>query len=263
MTIDVRDEAYLERCRNEIYTRSHINGYSFIIDGTHFKLAKAPNNISPSMFYNRKGFKSLAAQVVIDPFFKVVQLDAGYSGNINDVTMYNQSSFRSILMDLISIYGEKYCCIGDNGYPIRKEMLTPYTGVEILSDLSEQYEKEMFSRIISSVRQSVERIFGILQRKWNLLVIGCEYNTARYIDFIYAIFGVHNYMLAEEDSYKMNIMNSNWEYAFNTQSLENCVAELDSIWETDELFIDGEISALREGECKRDIVRRGLLRQDY
>ena len=68
-------------------------------------------------FFNRKGWKSIAGQVVIDPFLKIVQFDTGFSGNTNDVSMYNVAAFKSILQVLIDRYKERYCCIGDNGYP--------------------------------------------------------------------------------------------------------------------------------------------------
>ena len=72
-----------------------------------------------------------------------------------------------------------------------KEMLTPYTSDEMLLDMSTFREKELFFRILSSVRQCVERLFGILQRKFYLLVSGYKYHLPIYIEFLFAIFNVH------------------------------------------------------------------------
>ena len=259
--IDVNDVEYLQKCKMKIFEKCRIDGYAFIIDGTHFRINKTPANVPAARFFNRKGWKSITGQVVIDPFFKVVQLDVGYSGNTNDVTMYNHAPFKGILKELIEQYGEYYCCIGDNGYPLRKEMLTPYTGEEMMIDPFEEFEKEIFSRVISSVRQFVERLFGILQRKWYLITAGCEYKLEAYIDFIFAIFIIHNFMLDNERLYAFNIMDASWQFPFEAQDIESNMEELNEIRESDVLMVDGVVSELRDGEAKRDIIRKGLLRQ--
>ena len=258
LQIDLSDQEYL--CRKAILDACGIDGYAFIVDGTHFRILKTPNGVPSRDFFNRKGWKSITGQVVIDPFFRVVQLDIGYTGNTNDVSMYNHAPFKQILKLLIDRYGEYYCCIGDNGYPTRKEMLNPYTGEEIRANSFDEYEKEMFSRILSSVRQIVERVFGILQRKWHLLVSGCEYSLQKFISFIFAIFNVHNFMLAIEEAYKFRIMDENWQYSNEGQSLERNIQALIEVRNSDELLVDGSISELKEGEQKRDIIRRALMR---
>ena len=52
--INIEDQPYLEHCRNKKVEHSQIDGYAFIIDGTHYPLLKAPANVDGSNFLTVK-----------------------------------------------------------------------------------------------------------------------------------------------------------------------------------------------------------------
>ena len=69
--------------------------------------------------------------------------------------LFNESSFKQLLININTTFNGRYMCMGDNGYPLREYLLTPYTANEILSSEASEIQKEPYNRIFSSVRQAV------------------------------------------------------------------------------------------------------------
>ena len=114
--------------------------------------------------------------------------------------MLHLSGFANKLQQIYTKYNGLYSCLADNGYPTREYMMTPYTAAEILQDPQVENDKVQFNAIVSSIRQAVERIFGILQRKWYLLVVECEYKIQDYLMFVQCIMVIHNFMIDNESN---------------------------------------------------------------
>ena len=178
------------------------------IDGTHYPIVKTPANEPGAPFFNRKEWKSIAGQVVIDSFFKIVQLDVGFSGNTNDVSTYNNTPFKNILMDLINRYGKLYCCIENNGYPTRIEMLTPYTGNGIMLYSPDKYEKKNVLPYIVKCTTTCGKIIWGIAKEISLASFWLRVSL-RQIDFVFAICNLHNFMLRVEETGRFAIMDNN------------------------------------------------------
>ena len=253
--IDLEDENALKTSREAILNVSGLDGFSFIMDGTHFPIRQLPKDTVKACFYNRKGFKSLGAQAVINAQFKVVSFDIGYPGSTNDSTMFSSSNFKVILEEIYQKYNGQYSCMADNGYSIREYVMVPYTAYEILKYPNSEVSKLQFNAIFSSVRQAVERVFGVLQRKFYILVIGCEYTLEAYIEFIQSCVIIHNFMIDEEESYKHCIMHDSWTFDGLPTGVAEALAQLNSLREDESFITENDNIALAVGQHKRDLLR--------
>jgi DDE superfamily endonuclease len=89
--------------------------------------------------------------------------------------------------------------------------MTPYRGVRY--HLKEQRQanqkpenaKELFNLRHSSLRNVIERIFGVLKRQWQILGgQGCEYSIGTQVDLFCALVGLYNFrkQCGEEDAFE-------------------------------------------------------------
>ncbi len=257
LQIDINDENKFRESSQDIkaLTNGLLDGFCFIIDGTHIPIIKLPANIPHQCFYNRKGGRSINCQAVINSSLEIVSFDCGYPGSTNDSQMLKISGFADLMKEIYYKYNGQYACLADNGYPLREHMLTPYTAGEILSDSNSEQDKVQFNAIFSSVRQAVERVFGILQRKWHLLVVGCEYNIDDYLMFVQSIMLIHNFMILNEETYKHTIMNDRWDFEGLPISLEDSITQLNALRDDPSFEIENDHLDLALGEQRRDLIR--------
>ena len=148
--------------------------------------------------------------------------------------------------------------MGDNGYPLREYSLTPYTANEILSSVASEIQKEQYNRIFSSVRQAVESVFGILQRKFFILVVGCEYRLEKYIMFIQSCMCIHNFLINEDSQYHLLIMGESWRFTQVPERIARAIERLQDLREDEEFIVETELSELILAEYKRDTIRYAL-----
>jgi hypothetical protein len=90
--------------------------------------------------------------------------------------------------------------LGDAGYGNSEFVIAPYRGVRY--HLKEQRQanrkpenaKELFNLRHSSLRNVIERIFGVLKRQWKILGgKGCEYSIDTQVDLFCALIGLYNF----------------------------------------------------------------------
>jgi DDE superfamily endonuclease len=98
--------------------------------------------------------------------------------------------------------------LGDAGYSNSQFVMTPYRGVRYhlkevrQASLKPENAKELFNLRHSSLRNVIERIFGVLKRQWQILGgQGCEYLIGTQKDLFCAIIGLYNFrkQCGEED----------------------------------------------------------------
>jgi hypothetical protein len=78
--------------------------------------------------------------------------------------------------------------------------MAPYRGVRYhlkevrQADQRPENAKELFNLRHSSLRNVIERIFGVLKRQWQILGgKGCEYSIESQIDLFCALIGLYNF----------------------------------------------------------------------
>ena len=147
------------------------------IDGTHIPVTP-PNQTAAKPFRNRKGFYSQNVLAACSFNLKFVFVLAGWEGSASD---------SAVLVDAMSTsfqipHGKYY--LGDAGYGLQKFCLTPYRGVRYhlrewsLGTDRPKNAQELFNLRHSSLRNAIERIFGVLKKRFPILTDSTAYPYA-------------------------------------------------------------------------------------
>lgn len=145
------------------------------IDGTHIPIRV------PALFAdenrNRKGVITTNVLAICDFNFKFIYLLPGFSGSAHDSRVFREAKLH---FGLTCPAGRYY--LGDLGYPNCDAVLTPYRGVLYHTEVwrrtgrrEPSNKQELFNRKHASLRNYIERIFGVLKRRFKILASDIEY----------------------------------------------------------------------------------------
>jgi hypothetical protein len=87
----------------------------------------------------------------------------------------------------------------DSGYPNQDGYLSPYTGTkyhlpEFRLAGAPTGKREIFNHAHSSLRNAIERAFGVLKQKWRILHGISSYPLEKQTDIIIACLALHNFI---------------------------------------------------------------------
>src|SRR6266540_3336732 len=87
----------------------------------------------------------------------------------------------------------------DSGYPNRPGYLAPYKGtkyhlLEFRAGPRPSGKKEVFNHLHSSLRNVIERSFGVLKMKWRILLELPSYPMVKQSKIIHACMALHNFI---------------------------------------------------------------------
>lgn len=136
------------------------------IDGKHVVIQQPVGGGSD--FYNYKGTNSVVLLAITDAEYRFVIVDIGVNGRMSDAAIFNRSDFLQALEsgqlglpDPCPLPGQilkaPYVFLGDEGFPLRNDLLKPYRAAELDT---ERYK--IFNYRLSRARRVVENSFGIL-----------------------------------------------------------------------------------------------------
>jgi DDE superfamily endonuclease len=98
-------------------------------------------------------------------------------------------------------YTDSVLILGDAGYSNSEYVLTPYRGVRYhlkeqrLANQTPQNKEELFNLRHSSLRNVVERIFGVFKGQWKILAgRGCDYSIETQVDLVLGLVALHNFI---------------------------------------------------------------------
>ncbi len=137
------------------------------LDGTHI-----PATIPPTLqkrFRNRKGYTSQNVLGVVNFDLTFSFILAGWEGSVHDGRVLNAAISEGLTLPDRKFY------LGDAGYGLSSFCLTPYRGVRYhLREWGAAGErpanaKELFNLRHSSLRNAVERVFGVLKNRFPVL----------------------------------------------------------------------------------------------
>lgn len=163
-------------------------------------------------------------------------------------------------MFLISYTNNSIPILGDAGYSNSEYVLTPYRGVRYhlkeVRQVSQKPEnaKELFNLRHSSLRNVIERIFGVLKRQWKILGgKGCEYSIDTQTDLFYALTGLYNFgKQNKEDLFEEGGI-SQQDEGINTEEESGAIIGPSSTWMNQkrdaiaaQMWIDYQSYLLRE-----------------
>ena len=112
------------------------------IDGKHV-LIQAPSN-SGSSFFNYKGTHSIVLLAVVDANYKFIYVDVGNYGRQSDGGTFSRSSLTTAMEKgtlslplpslLLNDIEAPYVFVGDEAFPLKKNLMRPYPGRNLPED---------------------------------------------------------------------------------------------------------------------------------
>lgn len=199
------------------------------LDGTHIDM-HVPASMA-SAYRNRKGSISQNVLAACTFDLRFCYILPGWEGSAHDSriltdALYNEGFF---------IPNGKYY-LGDAGYSNKDYLLCPYRGVQY--HLKEQKQaaqrpenaKELFNLRHASLRNAIERIFGVCKRRFQILKSAAEYDNQTQIDIVFAVTALHNFIMEHRQSH-------------NEVDMYLSPTELDE----DDIVEDGDSTSVTEG----------------
>ncbi|CAH1962620.1 unnamed protein product [Acanthoscelides obtectus] len=165
-------EQQFTQIAKEFYDKWNFPNCLGAIDGKHIRI-KCPHH-SGSMYYNYKNYFSIVLQAVADANCKFVTIDVGGYGKQSDGGTFRSSSLFHLLdtgrlnvpPDSVlpsSAVEAPYVFIGDEAYPLLRNLLKPYNRRNL------DVDREYFNMGLSRARRTVECAFGIINAKFRIL----------------------------------------------------------------------------------------------
>ncbi len=137
------------------------------LDGTHISAIIPVQDQGP--FRNRKGSLSQNVLCVVDFDLIITFVLVGWEGSAQDSRVLSDAISKGL-----AVFPDKYY-LGDAGYGLSEYCLTPYRGVRYHlkewrhSNRRPQNKEELFNLRHSSLRNVIERLFGVLKKRFPLL----------------------------------------------------------------------------------------------
>jgi hypothetical protein len=163
------------------------------LDGTHVEM-HIPTELQPR-YRNRKGTLSQNILAVCNFDMQFVYILASWEGSAHDARVLADAQAAQ---GFLTPKGKYW--LGDAGYGNSEFVLSLYRGVRYhlkevrQADQKPENAKELFNLRHSSLRNVIERIFGVLKRQWQILGgKGCEYSIETQIDLFCALVGLYNF----------------------------------------------------------------------
>ncbi|KAI3773729.1 hypothetical protein L1987_48259 [Smallanthus sonchifolius] len=173
------------------------------IDGTHVR-ASIPLN-EQAKYIGRKGYATQNIMAVCDFNMCFTFVWAGWEGTAHDTRIFNEALRRPEL-HFPRPTGDKYYVV-DAGYPNTKGYLAPFKGTNIRYHLPDfrrgqtsairapRGAKETFNYHHSSLRNIIERTFGVWKARWALLRdMHVNITYEHQVSIVIASMAIHNFI---------------------------------------------------------------------
>jgi hypothetical protein len=120
----------------------------------------------PKSYFNRKGFFGIVCLAGCDSRTKFHMFSSTSAGSTNDVIAWRASEVFRLIQE--GKLPSEYYIIGDDAFDCDSQVLVPYSGHGLGP------WKDSFNYHLSSMRQSIERAFGILTQRWGVFGGNCD-----------------------------------------------------------------------------------------
>lgn len=182
------------------------------LDGKHVTI-QAPAN-SGSQFFNYKKMFSIVLLALVDAHYRFIAVDIGGYGKNSDGGLFANSKLgKALEKNKLNVPTDNalpntqnvmpYVIVGDEAFPLKKYLLRPYPGSQILGDKS----KRIFNYRLSRARRVSENAFGILSQKFQLYNRRLKLKPENADKIILTTCILHNYIR----DYNINVQ----DYALN------------------------------------------------
>ncbi|XP_030745076.1 putative nuclease HARBI1 isoform X2 [Sitophilus oryzae] len=157
------------------------------VDCTHITI-KSPGGDVAELFRNRKRYFSINVQATSGPNLQILDIVSRYPGSYHDSYIFQRSSLKGKFQRR-ELPGY---LLGDAGYPCLPYLLTPFRQVRTPGE-------RRYNQAHIQTRNTVERLFGVLKRRFPCLSRGLatKISTSCYIIVACAI--LHNISITYRD----------------------------------------------------------------
>ena len=163
------------------------------IDGTHIPIKQPTENAHDFFSYKMK--YTINVQGVCDCRGVFIDVDVRWPGSLHDARVFSQSRISKMLREenLPMMYKRllpgddkvPVCLLGDPAYPLlpycMKEYSSPRNNAEVI-----------FNNMLRSARNTIERAYGRLKARWQILNRRLDIGLKDIPNIIYACFVLHN-----------------------------------------------------------------------
>ncbi|XP_022889181.1 protein ALP1-like [Olea europaea var. sylvestris] len=167
------------------------------IDGTHIPAMVTGHDTSS--YKNRYGTISQNVLAACNFDLEFIYVISGWEGSAYDFKVLSDALTRR---NGLKVPQGKYF-LGDCGFPNRRQFLTPFRGVCYhLQDFAGQGRdpentKELFNLRHASLRNVVERIFGIFKSRFTIFKTTPPFSYRTQAELVLACAGLHNFLRKE------------------------------------------------------------------
>ena len=161
------------------------------VDGTHIAISQPLENSHDYLCYKMK--YSLNVQGICDHTVVFMNVDIRWPGSVNDAKVFANSNVNHALRENLLPQGYRQLLpgtekvpliiLGDPAYP-----LLPYCMKEFAS--THNNGQVVFNNLLRSARNTIERAFGRLKMRWQILDKKKLENVP---EMVYACFVLHNF----------------------------------------------------------------------
>ena len=150
-------------------------------------------------YRNRKGYISQNVLAACNFEMEFAYVLAGWEGSAHDGTVYRDAHYNQGFTTPPGKYW-----LGDAGYSNTDTILVPYRSTryhlkeQIKAGKKPENSKELFNLRHASLRNVIERIFGVVKRKYQILQSASEYSMDTQTRIILACTTLHNWVRLKE-----------------------------------------------------------------
>jgi hypothetical protein len=178
------------------------------IDGSHIHCA--PPAIDRASYRNRKGFCSQNCLFACNFSLQFVYSLTEWEGSATDARVFEDACQHDLQIPATKYY------LADAGFPLCDRLLVPYRGVRyhlaewgranvwcvtsmtvsilLTSVARPRNMQELFNLRHASARNVIERIFGVLKRRFRILLLAPEYGLRIQAQIPSALSAIHNFI---------------------------------------------------------------------
>jgi len=187
------------------------------IDGllVHIRLPRYTKNARPWLCY--KSFYALNMQGVAGPDGECLYVNVGHAGATGDGCAARQSKFWDRCASNEFKYTDGNVFLGDAAYSLMPWLLTLYQGAQTIGG-----KNDVFNLHLSKGRQVIERAFGMMIKRWRILVSSLEFSVERCSMVIKICVMLHNMCMRDRLSQRVFIdQRTQRRHPFHPDSSEN------------------------------------------
>ncbi|KNE92679.1 hypothetical protein PSTG_13892 [Puccinia striiformis f. sp. tritici PST-78] len=169
------------------------------LDGVHIPASVPAHKTAP--YRNRKGFLSQNVLGVCDFGMRFTYMRVGWEGTAHDARVLRDARSKDFKIRQGFFY------LADAGYGLLRNILVPYRGTryhlreQALAGQRPETKEELYNLRHSSLRNVIERCFGVFKRRFKIMTQASEYQLEQQYDLVLACACLHNINVGKNGYY--------------------------------------------------------------